>query len=113
MVVWEYISELHAGSGLGHQRGDCVSPGQIMFGLFVCRGSVCRAIGFDQNEASWVVLLLNYIESSNTRLGHAGFRVGQRRAFEQLHTIRFYAHLHMNHEHIVPLVELDRPRRTV
>jgi len=81
-VVGEDIGELHAGAGFRHHRGDGVAPELVMGGFLVRGGRGGSAIGFDEHEARWIVLLLDNVEP-----GNAGSRTDCR-AFSRLAAVK-------------------------
>jgi len=97
--VGKDIGELHARAGFRHHRGDGVAPELVMGGFLVRGGRGGSAIGFDEHEARWIVLLLDNVEP-----GDAGFAerlpgVFQARGREGLGAAGFYVNQDMNDEH--------------
>src|SRR5206468_10726086 len=78
------IGKLHTRTRLSHHRRDRVPPGLVMSGFLVrCRG-VRVAINLHQHESAWVVLLLDGVESGDSRLFETLLRVSDCRLFEWL-----------------------------
>src|SRR5664279_154464 len=84
---------------LSHHVRHRIPPLRVMSGFSVCGCSIRRAIGLDQHEFRFVVLLLDYIEARDTRFLNAVASILDRGPPELCDRLGFYLHMHMNDKH--------------
>src|SRR5581483_9202623 len=94
----KYLGALHRDPRLGHHGSHGVTPDLVMPGFLVRGGSLGGAIGFDENEARGIVLVLDDIEAGDARLLDAGGGVGKRGLFESVDAIGFDVNLNVDDE---------------
>jgi hypothetical protein len=79
-----------------------ITPGRVMAGFFVGRGSVGSAVGLYKDEFRWVILLLHYVERGNSRLLDTGPGIGKSSLFESFNRLGLDSNLNMHNEHEFP-----------
>jgi hypothetical protein len=97
--IWPHNLEFYAGPRLGHHIRDSIPPGLVMLCRFVRGRCFVGSISFNENKSRRVILLLQEIESKNSRLFQAFARVDNCCRLKRLDRVGLDPNVNMNQKH--------------
>ena len=93
------VGEFNTRAWFGHYWCNRITPGLVMSGFLVRSRCFPRAVNLHQNKSGWIILLLQYVKSCDTRFLEAFACVGQGYTFEGFDRVRLDVNVDVNNQH--------------